>query len=44
MAAWIIQNQITDKSKLIEFDTAGYQYNEAASKNNELVFLRDEQA
>lgn len=44
MAAWVIQNRITDKAKLQDFDVAGYAYNEAASQGNELVFLRDEQA
>ena len=42
MAAWMIQNRITDKSELPNFDVAGYQYNEAASSGNDLVFLRDE--
>lgn len=43
MSAWVIQNRITDKAELINFDTAGYQYDEALSKAGELVFLREEQ-
>lgn len=43
MAAWIIENRIEDKADLSKFDVAGYQYNDAASNGNELVFLRDSQ-
>jgi len=43
MAAWIIQNRIVDKSRLVDFDVGGYVYNEAASNGNNLVFLRKEQ-
>jgi len=43
MAAWVIQNRVTDKAQLAHFEIAGYQYNDAASQGNELVFLRDEQ-
>lgn len=40
MARYIIQNQLTDVEKLKSFDVAGYQYNEALTKGNDLVFTR----
>ncbi|MBE1299194.1 MAG: peroxide stress protein YaaA [Alteromonadaceae bacterium] len=43
MARYIIQNQLTEVAQLKAFDSAGYQYSEALSKGNELVFTREEQ-
>jgi cytoplasmic iron level regulating protein YaaA (DUF328/UPF0246 family) len=40
MARYIIQNQLTDVEELKNFDLAGYQYNKALTKGNELVFTR----
>jgi cytoplasmic iron level regulating protein YaaA (DUF328/UPF0246 family) len=40
MARYIIQNQLTNVEKLKSFDVAGYQYNEALTKGNDLVFTR----
>lgn len=42
MARYIIQNRLTDISQLKDFDTAGYQFSEAKSRGNELVFTREE--
>jgi len=42
MAAYIIQNKITEPSKLKKFNVAGYQYDEASSTATEWVFLRKE--
>jgi cytoplasmic iron level regulating protein YaaA (DUF328/UPF0246 family) len=41
MASYVIRNQITDPSKLVEFDTDGYYYSEAESTDKQMVFLRD---
>ncbi|WP_086481109.1 peroxide stress protein YaaA [Oceanospirillum sanctuarii] len=41
MAAYIIQNQLSDPEQLKNFDTEGYYFNEEQSKGNEWVFLRD---
>jgi len=43
MSAWIIKNRITEKSALVNFDMAGYQFDDSSSKAGELVFLREEQ-
>ena len=40
MARFIIQNQLTEVEELKNFDVAGYQYNEALTKGNDLVFTR----
>jgi len=40
MARYIIQNQLTDVEELKNFDLAGYQYNKALTKGNDLVFTR----
>ncbi len=42
MAAYIIQNRITDAQALKDFNVAGYRFNEAMSKANEWVFCRTE--
>ncbi len=42
MAAYIIQQRITDLEGLKGFDLAGYGYNEAMSSAGELVFTRDQ--
>lgn len=43
MARYIIENQLTEVSQLRNFDCSGYQFSEAQSSGNELVFLREEQ-
>lgn len=43
MARWIIQNEILDPSKLIEFNQHGYSYNDLLSSINEIVFTREQQ-
>jgi cytoplasmic iron level regulating protein YaaA (DUF328/UPF0246 family) len=43
MARYIIENRITSVSQLKNFDSAGYQYNDAESTATELVFKRAEQ-
>ena len=40
MAAFILQNKITDAHDLIAFDVDGYVFNKTASKENEFVFYR----
>ncbi|GAB2905578.1 peroxide stress protein YaaA [Rheinheimera gaetbuli] len=40
MARYIIQQRITEASKLKDFDLAGYQFSAEQSSANELVFLR----
>ncbi len=40
MAAWIIQNRITDPAELVNFAEEGYQYVPAESSDDELVFSR----
>jgi cytoplasmic iron level regulating protein YaaA (DUF328/UPF0246 family) len=42
MASWVIREGITDAADLVQFNVAGYAYNEALSKAGELVFTRDE--
>lgn len=45
MAAYIINNNITDPTKLTQFDTAGYQFIQAIEKKNnhtELLFHRND--
>ncbi len=44
MARYIIENRITSVSQLKNFDSAGYQYNDAESTATELVFKRAEQS
>lgn len=41
MAAWIIQNGITDPKQLKKFKVAGYGYNAELSKPNAPIFTRD---
>lgn len=41
MAAYIIQNQLTEPEQIKAFDTDGYYFSEEQSKGNEWVFLRD---
>jgi len=41
MAAWIIQNGITDPKQLKKFKVAGYRYSADLSKPNEPTFIRD---
>lgn len=41
MAAYIIQNRLSDPELLKNFDTEGYYFSEEQSKGNEWVFLRD---
>ena len=40
MVRYIIDNQLTEPEQLKGFDTDGYQYNEAMSQGNEMVFTR----
>jgi len=40
MTRYIIDNQIETYEGLLSFDSAGYAYNEAMSKENEPVFIR----
>lgn len=42
MAAYIIQNRITDVEQIKDFDVAGYRFSAEDSKPKEWVFLRDE--
>ncbi len=44
MAAWIIRQQIEDVEALKSFDVAGYRFDPDRSKNDEWVFIRDEQS
>ncbi|WP_187652842.1 peroxide stress protein YaaA [Xenorhabdus sp. PB62.4] len=43
MSRFIIQNQLTDPARLVEFNLEGYAFDESLSKGNELVFKRPEQ-
>ncbi|KOY62773.1 hypothetical protein AM629_06745 [Photorhabdus heterorhabditis] len=43
MSRFIIQNQLTQIDRLVEFNLDGYAFNESLSKGNELVFKRPEQ-
>lgn len=43
MARFIIQNQVQQVSDLYDFNLGGYQFSQALSKGNELVFTREEQ-
>jgi len=40
MARYIIQNKLTDAEQLKNFDSAGYQFSEALTQGNDLVFTR----
>ncbi|WP_193015011.1 peroxide stress protein YaaA [Proteus sp. FME41] len=42
MSRFIIQEKLTDKAQLKEFDLEGYQFNSAESQGNTLVFKRTE--
>lgn len=42
MSRFIIQEKLTNKAQLKEFDLEGYQFNSAESENNTLVFKRTE--
>ena len=42
MTRFIIQNQITDPEYLKAFNSDGYVFNPHLSKNQELVFTRDQ--
>ncbi|MBQ0214210.1 peroxide stress protein YaaA [Proteus vulgaris] len=42
MSRFIIQEKLTDKTQLKEFDLEGYQFNAAESEGNTLVFKRTE--
>jgi cytoplasmic iron level regulating protein YaaA (DUF328/UPF0246 family) len=42
MARFLIQNQVSTIEQLINFDLAGYQYNESFSTTDKPVFTRDE--
>jgi cytoplasmic iron level regulating protein YaaA (DUF328/UPF0246 family) len=42
MARYIIQNKLTSIEQIKSFDLAGYQYNEAMSKDDDWVFSRKE--
>ncbi|MEQ1964167.1 peroxide stress protein YaaA [Xenorhabdus khoisanae] len=44
MSRFIIQNQLTDPARLVEFNLEGYAFDESLSKGNELVFKRHEQS
>ncbi|WP_387689451.1 peroxide stress protein YaaA [Photorhabdus sp. RM71S] len=43
MSRFIIQNQLTQTDRLVEFNLDGYAFDESLSKGNELVFKRPEQ-
>ncbi|TDB49001.1 peroxide stress protein YaaA [Photorhabdus luminescens] len=43
MSRFIIQNQLTQADRLVEFNLDGYAFDESLSKGNELVFKRPEQ-
>ncbi|CDL87661.1 peroxide stress protein YaaA [Xenorhabdus cabanillasii] len=43
MSRFIIQNQLTDPARLVEFNLEGYAFDESLSRRNELVFKRPEQ-
>ncbi|REF26174.1 hypothetical protein BDD26_0772 [Xenorhabdus cabanillasii] len=43
MSRFIIQNQLTDPARLVEFNLEGYAFDESLSRRNELVFKRSEQ-
>ncbi|NHB60190.1 peroxide stress protein YaaA [Photorhabdus sp. RW14-46] len=43
MSRFIIQNQLTQIDRLVEFNLDGYAFDESLSKGNELVFKRPEQ-
>lgn len=40
MSAFIIKNQITDRQKISQFNSDGYQFSQTLSKGNKLVFTR----
>jgi len=42
MSSYIIKNKIETVEEIKEFNLEGYEYDEALSKDNELVFTRDE--
>ena len=42
MAAWIIENGVTEVDGIVDFNVAGYQYNAAMSDSKQLVFTRDQ--
>ncbi len=42
MAAWVIENGVTDVQGIVDFNVAGYQYNAAMSDAKQWVFTRDE--
>lgn len=42
MSAYLVKNQLTDAEQLKNFDSAGYNYNEAMSSPKEWVFTRAE--
>lgn len=44
MSRFIIQNKLTKSEQLSDFNLEGYQFDQAQSKGNELVFTRPEQA
>ncbi|HEQ1859184.1 TPA: peroxide stress protein YaaA [Providencia alcalifaciens] len=44
MSRFIIQNKLTKSEQLCDFNLEGYQFDQAQSKGNELVFTRPEQA
>lgn len=44
MSRFIIKNQLTQVEQLQQFDLEGYQFAEAQSSNDELVFMRSESA
>ncbi|MCG3468851.1 peroxide stress protein YaaA [Xenorhabdus bovienii] len=43
MSRFIIQNQLTDPARLVEFNLEGYAFDESLSKGSERVFKRPEQ-
>ncbi|MGJ0622971.1 peroxide stress protein YaaA [Xenorhabdus bovienii] len=43
MSRFIIQNQLTDPARLVEFNLEGYAFDESLSRGNDLVFKRPEQ-
>ncbi|MBR9824796.1 MAG: peroxide stress protein YaaA [Alphaproteobacteria bacterium] len=44
MARWVMENRITDPADLTKFNVAGYRFEEAGSKSDNLLFTRPQPA
>ncbi len=44
MARWVIENRITDPADLVKFNAGGYRFEEAGSKDGDLLFTRPQPA